>query len=93
MYTNVGACTNKRLQKTILPYVYFDSNNSKFTLCEGDCRRVLAQLPEESVDLIFADPPYFLSNGGSLANQEKLVSVHKGEWMSPGAQRTTMRLT
>lgn len=26
----------------------------------GDCRRILADLPEDSVDLIFADPPYNL---------------------------------
>ncbi len=32
----------------------------------GDCREVLAALPEQSVDLIFADPPYNLQLGGEL---------------------------
>src|SRR3954465_10881622 len=27
---------------------------------QGDCRAVLADLPPASVDLIFADPPYYL---------------------------------
>jgi len=37
-------------------------------------------LGSESVDLIFADPPYFLSNGGLSINSGKIVSVDKGEW-------------
>ena len=30
--------------------------------------------------MIFADPPYFLSNGGKSINSGKVVSVNKGEW-------------
>lgn len=37
-------------------------------------------LSEESVDVIFADPPYFLSNGGKSISSGKVVSVNKGEW-------------
>ncbi|MBW2732852.1 MAG: site-specific DNA-methyltransferase [Deltaproteobacteria bacterium] len=40
----------------------------------------MAALPEESVDLIFADPPYFLSNGGITCQSGKMVAVHKGKW-------------
>jgi modification methylase len=29
-------------------------------ILEGDCRDLLARLPEKSIDLVFADPPYFL---------------------------------
>lgn len=32
----------------------------------GDCRQVLAELPENSIDLIFADPPYNLQLEGEL---------------------------
>jgi modification methylase len=32
----------------------------------GDCVEVMAQLPEASVDLVFADPPYNLQLGGEL---------------------------
>ena len=46
----------------------------------GDSRAVLGKLPEESVDMIFADPPYGLSNGGTSLYAGKRVSVNKGEW-------------
>jgi site-specific DNA-methyltransferase (adenine-specific) len=39
------------------------------------------------VDLIFADPPYFLSNGGITCQSGRMVSVHKGAWdASRGAE-------
>lgn len=38
------------------------------------------KLDEKSVDLIFADPPYFLSNGGITCKAGKMVSVNKGDW-------------
>lgn len=46
----------------------------------GDCIEVMKKLDNESIDLIFADPPYFLSNGGLSINSGKVVSVDKGEW-------------
>lgn len=59
---------------------YFNSEDGRFTLFQGDCRAVLAELPAESVDLIFADPPYFLSNGGITCQSGRMVSVDKGQW-------------
>jgi site-specific DNA-methyltransferase (adenine-specific) len=41
---------------------------------------VLGAMPENSVDMIFADPPYLLSNGGFSVHAGKRVSVHKGDW-------------
>src|SRR5713226_1816823 len=41
---------------------------------------ILAATPPSSVDLVFADPPYFLSNGGITCHAGKMVSVHKGDW-------------
>jgi modification methylase len=35
-------------------------------IIQGDCLEVLAGLPERSVDLVFADPPYNLQLGGEL---------------------------
>ena len=35
-----------------------------FALYLGDCIEILRSIPPDSVDLIFADPPYNLSNGG-----------------------------
>lgn len=36
------------------------------SILQGDCREILAQLPEKSVDLIFADPPYNLQLQNAL---------------------------
>ena len=46
----------------------------------GDAVDILEKLPAESVDLIFADPPYGLSNGGFTCHAGKRVSVNKGAW-------------
>ena len=46
----------------------------------GDSFEILPQMKPESVDVIFADPPYFLSNGGISCSGGKVVSVDKGEW-------------
>jgi len=51
-----------------------------FTLYQSNCVEVLASLPEDSVDMIFADPPYNLSNGGMSLHAGKRVSVNKGDW-------------
>jgi site-specific DNA-methyltransferase (adenine-specific) len=39
-----------------------------------------AQFPEGGVDMIFADPPYFLSNGGMTCRSGRRVVVDKGQW-------------
>lgn len=57
---------------------YFEKDN--FTLYHADCLDFLQNLPENSVDMIFADPPYFLSNGGFTCHNGKMVSVQKGNW-------------
>jgi site-specific DNA-methyltransferase (adenine-specific) len=46
----------------------------------GDCLAVLPNIVEESVDMIFADPPYNLSNDGFTCHSGRAVSVNKGEW-------------
>lgn len=51
-----------------------------FTLYHGDCIRIMGEFPEESVDLIFADPPYNLSNGGFTCQAGRRAPVDKGEW-------------
>jgi site-specific DNA-methyltransferase (adenine-specific) len=51
-----------------------------FTLYHGDCLSVLSTLPDNSVDMLFADPPYNLSNGGFTVHAGRMVSVNKGKW-------------
>lgn len=46
----------------------------------GNSIEILASLPEASVSMIFADPPYNLSNDGTSVHAGKRVSVNKGEW-------------
>ncbi|MCX6796224.1 MAG: site-specific DNA-methyltransferase [Candidatus Falkowbacteria bacterium] len=57
---------------------YFQNGN--FVLYKEDCLKVLAELPENSVDMIFADPPYFLSSGTFTCQNGQMVSVKKGDW-------------
>lgn len=48
--------------------------------CE-DCIKQMQELPPRTVDLIFADPPYFLSSDiGITCQSGKMVSVKKGDW-------------
>lgn len=51
-----------------------------FSLYLGDSLKLLTSLPPESFDMIFADPPYHLSNGGFTVHAGKMVSVNKGQW-------------
>ena len=54
--------------------------NGYTTLYEGDCLDILPTIPERHIDMIFADPPYNLSNGGITCQAGRMVSVNKGEW-------------
>lgn len=54
--------------------------DKKYQLIQGDALEILATLPSESVDFVFADPPYFLSNDGFTVKSGKAVSVNKGDW-------------
>jgi len=63
-----------------LPTPAFNDEKHHLRIFQGDCLEILPLLPESTVDLIFADPPYFLSNGGITCHAGKMVSVHKGDW-------------
>lgn len=80
MYTtaiNPIMISNKILSK-VENKPYFKKGD--FVLYHGDSIAILAQLPENSIDMIFADPPYNLSNGGFSVHAGKMVSVNKGDW-------------
>lgn len=62
---------------------FFRSPDRAFTLLHGDCFELLPQF-EFKFDMIFADPPYFLSNDGISVQSGKIVSVNKGEWDKGG---------
>ncbi|OGZ96455.1 MAG: hypothetical protein A3B34_01770 [Candidatus Sungbacteria bacterium RIFCSPLOWO2_01_FULL_54_21] len=52
----------------------------RFKLYQANCLDILAETPENSVDMVFADPPYLLSNGGFTVHAGRQVSVNKGTW-------------
>lgn len=58
----------------------YSSSKKDFLLYEGDCRDVLKCRRLGKFDMVFADPPYFLSNGGFSVQAGKQVSVNKGDW-------------
>jgi len=57
---------------------YFDEKN--FILYHGDAIELLNQFESNKFDLIYVDPPYFLSNDGITCQSGKMVSVNKGAW-------------
>ncbi|WP_240624906.1 DNA-methyltransferase [Staphylococcus debuckii] len=58
--------------------IYFEESCGKLIL--DNAFEALEKLEEDSVDLIFADPPYFLSSGGISNSGGRMVSVDKGDW-------------
>ena len=66
--------------------INYKSRNKDFTLVYGDCVSVLEAF-DFKFDMIFADPPYFLSNGGISVSSGKVVCVDKGGWdKAPSAE-------
>lgn len=63
-------------KRSIIPYY----KTSDFCLYNDDCIEIMAKIPDNYVDMIFADPPYLLSNNGITCYAGKMVSVNKGEW-------------
>lgn len=66
---------------------FFKSESHDFNLLCGDTFELLPQF-NFHFDMIFADPPYFLSNGGISIQSGEVVSVNKGDWdkgLSPEA--------
>lgn len=57
---------------------YYEDND--FKLLNGDALLLLKKLKPRSIDMIFADPPYFLSGEGITCSAGKMVSVKKGKW-------------
>ncbi|MBR6445982.1 MAG: site-specific DNA-methyltransferase [Prevotella sp.] len=66
----------------IIPY--YKSEDRAFTVLNGDCFELQPQF-NFKFDMIFADPPYFLSNDGISVQAGKIVSVNKGEWDRGGS--------
>ena len=68
---------------------YYKSPDRAFTLLQGDCFKLLREF-DFKFSCIFADPPYFLSNGGISIQSGKVVCVDKGEWDKGKSQQEMM---
>lgn len=68
---------------------FYKSDNQDFTIVHGDCFDVLPQF-DFKFDMIFADPPYFLSNGGISYQAGRVVCVDKGKWDKGGSPESIM---
>lgn len=68
---------------------FYKSDDRAFTIVHGDCFDVLNQF-DFKFNMIFADPPYFLSNGGISYQAGKVVCVNKGDWDKGGTPESIM---
>ena len=86
MYLHIYVIYDKLFSDPIMLEPYFEK--PKFKLFLGDSIEILKDISENSIDMIFADPPYFLSSGTFTCQNGKMVSVKKGEWdLSNGAKK------
>jgi site-specific DNA-methyltransferase (adenine-specific) len=56
---------------------YLTENTAIFN---QDCLEILSRIPDNTIDMIFADPPYMLSNNGFTCQNGRMVTVNKGKW-------------
>jgi site-specific DNA-methyltransferase (adenine-specific) len=83
---NLAESSPERAASPALPAPVFHDAKHHIKIFQGDCLDILAAIPASCVDLIFADPPYFLSNNGITCHAGRMVSVNKGQWDKlPGA--------
>jgi site-specific DNA-methyltransferase (adenine-specific) len=61
---------------------FFQGKNA--VIFNGDCLEILRSFPEDSIDMVFADPPYMLSNDGFTCQNGKMAAVNKGKWDKSG---------
>ena len=61
-------------------YKKFYYENEDFKLINNDTFKALQKFEDKAFDMIFADPPYFLSDNGITCSGGKMVSVNKGKW-------------
>jgi site-specific DNA-methyltransferase (adenine-specific) len=87
----VAGSTDASSPATATPRVVYDDNLDGIALLQANCLGVLDDLalkhPDGCFDMVFVDPPYFLSNGGITCHAGRMVKVDKGEWdrsLGPG---------
>jgi site-specific DNA-methyltransferase (adenine-specific) len=84
IYTNGHAPAVEQI-KTPPPTLTFADPTRQLWLYNGNCLEILDASSAKHgdagrFDMVFADPPYFLSNGGISCHAGKMVKVDKGDW-------------
>ena len=62
-----------------MPVPYYQTVSADFTLYQGDTMQLLGQI-DKKFDMIFADPPYFLSSGDDCVFNGTPIRFDKGSW-------------
>src|SRR5437016_5947528 len=75
------------------PVPFFEDAAHGIRLYRGDALELLQRAKDAYFDLIFADPPYFLSNDGITCHAGRMVSVNKGAWDSAETRWAATRST
>jgi site-specific DNA-methyltransferase (adenine-specific) len=79
------------------PRLVFRDGRNELSLFHGNCldllNRIATKYPGGIFDMVFADPPYFLSNGGSTCQNGKRVAVDKGQWDKSRGLRQDFKFT
>lgn len=73
----VQSCYNYSIQKLEVNML---SNTEHYKIIQGNCLELLNDFEPESINMIFADPPYRVSNDGITCKSGKIASVNKGTW-------------
>lgn len=78
------SCIVMESSKNSLNHCVFSSDEYGIWLYDANCLEMMdiliGKYPRGRFDMIFADPPYFLSNGGITCHAGKMVKVDKGQW-------------
>lgn len=78
------SCIVMESSKNSLNHCVFRSDEYGIWLYDANCLEMMdiliGKYPRGRFDMIFADPPYFLSNGGITCHAGKMVKVDKGQW-------------
>ena len=70
----------KHLEEAQNGQVAWNSDDGKSHLYGVDCLEFMESLPADSIDCVWTDPPYLLSNDGVTCVAGRMVKVNKGEW-------------
>ena len=64
--------------KGLEKYIYCQEDN--ILLLHGDCIEIMPYIENESIDMIFTDPPYGISNNNKFKFKKNIISHDFGKW-------------